>query len=326
MEIINISGGEAMNQLREDDCSYETQLQLIHYLVKTKKIRWRHLQYVFPLFLERDGWSRKQLFKYFQNIVSQYEFKLTNSIVIDIATLYPDFSYLFHERYVEPVEVDDFIREKMLEGRYNYSFYRENPHNLSFDVLKQVIERHINDYCIENGIKNVFKMYIPKKQFDVVVDGNNVILHNCGKVKKDSVNELTAIVNKLKDTHGSVLVYIHERHHKWEKYAKHPIWKNPNVCVIYTPYKYNDDWFSIYYAILNNIYIVSNDNYKDHILKYQTDGDRMSLKAFLAYRHIHTTNFVDLTYPRETIPIIYYRENAAYIPETTGGFIKIEPK
>jgi hypothetical protein len=94
-----------------------------------------------------------------------------------------------------------------------------------------------------------------------VIDGANVLFacHN-------GVKTLNKILNQLCSDGSVVTLVLHKRHFNGKlKDSLSCLLNHPFINLIQTPYGVNDDYYSIYIAMKNESYLVTNDKFRDHI-------------------------------------------------------------
>jgi hypothetical protein len=123
--------------------------------------------------------------------------------------------------------------------------------------------------------------------YDYIVDGGNLLFYGEGKITSNSYRRVGRMLDALAEhyqiRHGSgwprVLLVLHYRHlgkyrneiDSWRK-------KHPGLSICSTPAGQNDD----YYLLLNafprpNAYLVTNDEFRDHIFKFTEKDHNLDL-------------------------------------------------
>jgi hypothetical protein len=187
---------------------------------------------------------------------------------------------------------------------------------------KLVVDQRKKQKCQEDISK--FVTCIESKQYDVIIDGGNVIHSRNGIPQPDDLIELERILisQGLKP-----LVVIYPKHLK--DYSK--LSQIRNICP--SPYNDLDDYY-ILLAYLINLnkgtvtHIVTNDEYQDHILRLN-DGknDNSDFSGHIrddAIRYSNMYGNINLITPLKThsncLQII---DNIAYIPTDDSGFVRV---
>lgn len=98
-------------------------------------------------------------------------------------------------------------------------------------------------------------------EYDVVVDGANVgFFDNKGNDKYIDFNKIVKIVNMTKQLgYKNPLIVLHSRHKKHDRTGSLTPFQ-----VYYTPKGFNDDYFWLYFTIIKNCHLVTNDKLRDH--------------------------------------------------------------
>lgn len=119
----------------------------------------------------------------------------------------------------------------------------------SIELMLNLIEKEI---IITNKINDLLKI-----NYDNIIDCGNIIYNNQGKLNYNNLN----IINQLK---GNNLLIIHTKH---KKNLNSNIFKNN---IYFTPYKFNDDLYILYFFLKmkTKCFIISNDKYRDHIFNF----------------------------------------------------------
>jgi hypothetical protein len=119
----------------------------------------------------------------------------------------------------------------------------------SIKLMLELIEKEI---IITNKINDLLKI-----NFDNIIDCGNIIYNNQGKINYTNLN----IINQL---HGNNLLIIHTKH---KKNLNNNLLKNN---IYFTPYKFNDDLYILYFFLKmkTKCFIISNDKYRDHIFNF----------------------------------------------------------
>ena len=221
-------------------------------------------------------------------------------MIMDIADKYPYLLDLYENSYVGIDTV----------------FPGELPFNdpvINFGSLVEKIESFIEEKYGLFGL-TVFMNHIPTTKYNIVFDGNNVLLHQ-KKVNDYTYGRLIHLVKETKKLGMKPLVFVHKRNIKeMEKLGLKVIEE-----IQETPYHFNDDWFSLYYAVKNNCYLVSNDIFRDHIYNWDTSDNTNLLKIFLKQKKITMEeNFSKLNFDNNNTSIIIKHEGKFYIPGSKG--------
>jgi hypothetical protein len=119
----------------------------------------------------------------------------------------------------------------------------------SIELMLNLIEKEI---IITDKLNNLLKI-----NYDNIIDCGNIIYNNQGKINYNNLN----IINQLT---GNNLLIIHTKH---KKNLNCNIIKNN---IYFTPYKFNDDLYILYFFLKmkTKCFIISNDKYRDHIFNF----------------------------------------------------------
>lgn len=165
---------------------------------------------------------------------------------------------------------------EIVDGYCSYSKCKLDKISLSDDQIGGLLDNIKGTYLKGGDMKEIEAMdqQIKSGNYNIFIDGGNVLFYKDRKVVIDSFRRLETIYNKAKQL-GRPLIVLHRRHKDFLK--KNFKKKSKDVKAIlarmmpdifYTPNKMNDDWFFIWAGISNrNTYVVSNDRFRDHIFK-----------------------------------------------------------
>lgn len=119
----------------------------------------------------------------------------------------------------------------------------------SIELMLNLIEKEI---IITDKLNELLKI-----NYDNIIDCGNIIYNNQGKINYNNLN----IINQLT---GNNLLIIHTKH---KKNLNSNIIKNN---IYFTPYKFNDDLYILYFFLKmkTKCFIISNDKYRDHIFNF----------------------------------------------------------
>jgi hypothetical protein len=97
---------------------------------------------------------------------------------------------------------------------------------------------------------------LPEFEFEsikYVIDGANILFTGGEQMLKNIIRSLAPL--------GNVAVVIHCRHLK----VKSKFLTDEPVLLVKTPYGINDDYYSIWLAMMSSAYLVTNDLFRDHV-------------------------------------------------------------
>jgi hypothetical protein len=196
-----------------------------------------------------------------------------------------------HDDYNIPYE--NFIFSNPIRNYHNMLNYVSG----NFSNIK---ERHI----LDNILIDV----------DIVIDGGNVAHSDSGILNYKYIFGI--IDNTIKKFKNPLLI-IHQRHMKNSKITDYI--KKTKLKVFVTPYGVNDDHYIIYSMIHNDCYVLTRDNFKDHIFDITTNFDYINNEIY------HYVEEKTITYSNKTIanPPNYTRciqvvSDYVYIPTESG--------
>lgn len=216
--------------------------------------------------------------------------------------------------------------------------------NNCYDLIKQ-LDRYFINCNLENNFFDfiILKDYIPEKKegillyyqkiigddifsryisrlntVDVIIDGGNVCHY--GNKGKPNYSFLEIMMKMISKKFKNPLIIFNQRHLKRLKELK-PYSDN----IFSTPYGVYDDYFLIAGLINNNIPIISNDNFKDHIFDmYQLfDCKSNFVKNYISSKTLTYTN-KKISPPSIFTKCVQVIGDEIIIPTTTNGFHKIE--
>lgn len=162
--------------------------------------------------------------------------------------------------------------------------------------------------------------------YDIIIDGGNILFSYGGTISYKSYNYLLSTLKKFKNP----LLIIHRKHFKNNSCKKintiiKNIYDEYKDNIIKTPYGYNDDWYIIFASIFNQLSIITNDNFKDHIFYF--DNDSHFLKNYFAeYILNHNCYSNKIQSIKNYSKCIQVINNNIYIPTKTGYYIYIPIK
>ena len=166
---------------------------------------------------------------------------------------------------------------------------------------------------------------IKPKEYNVIIDGGNVIHSINGKISRDSYTMLEKIIELCKKKFQKVLLVIHKFH--WNKHPKIvEIITKAEIDYYLSPPTYYDDLFIMWYFVCNpTCYIVSNDKFSDHFYYLNQDPQfkHISGERVLNY----STKDIEISEPTTVSRCIQKIDNSYWIPcvknKYINGWIKI---
>lgn len=169
--------------------------------------------------------------------------------------------------------------------------------------------------------------------FDVIIDGGNVIYNFNGKYCDQSLYELEHIFKKIKEQFTSPLIVLHKKHIKIFPQLI-TLFKIYKIKYFLTPYNINDDLFILWFLLKNNnAFIISNDKFRDHIFKFDTNKQKYNFELGLCqFKNIIKQqtlgyNIINNICHIDPVPIysncIHITETHIYLPSPDGKFMEI---
>lgn len=124
-------------------------------------------------------------------------------------------------------------------------------------------------------------------EYDMFVDGNNILHYHDRRVNMNGYKRLKNAYDRLIRLGYNPLIIIHRRHR--DNLAKLPQFAKTKgriermlnaIDTYYTPYGINDDIFFMWGGFITpDSYIVSNDKFRDHIFRTQTQSKKTKNKT-----------------------------------------------
>lgn len=279
---------------------YDYIINIINLLIKQSCLRWRHINVVLrylKMFMKYDSYYTYYISLILPNV------KVCENMIIELGNI---------DRNLLNIYVGYYISSEKLYSNYPNKFPLINYNNLTETIIK-----YIKGKYGELGLIKFLKC-IPREKYDIVFDGNNILLNKQGKFNTKSYIKLVKLYNDCIKKGLNPIVFIHIRIIKIIK--KNNI--NIKLNYISTPYNYNDDWFSLYYAIKNNVELVSRDIYRDHINKFDTEKNSDLLKIFLTHKKLNITkDFENIVFENKNLSIIIKENDKFFIPGKKGYLI-----
>ena len=206
---------------------------------------------------------------------------------------------------------------KELEGYYINCSYPS--HHIDYTKLKKYKITENKDGIIKyykDKIPNYSDFISKLENIDVLLDGGNII-HNC---KEINLKNLEYILTKSLQNYNNPLVIIHQRHFKKQTSQNIAFLKKYKKYIFQTPYNIYDDYYQILGMIYNDIPIVTNDLFRDHIFDMfkMFDSKNNQVK--------HYIESMCLKYGKKIVPYIEYSfciqydEDNIYIPSEYGFY------
>ena len=255
---------------------------------------------------------------------------LTYIYFTDLVKAVSIFKTVLTEFTILDKDLDFILKHKMYKLCYHLNHYyllatMEKPilkdtsvldfiNPLSLEKKNIILELISNKFKYKDSDKK--KLEKKLKNIDCIVDGGNVSFDggvlNYKHTKRILLNVLTQFKNPL--------LIIHQRHLKNAKCRS--ILEEIGISFFKTPAHVNDDYYIMYSVIKNNCYVVTLDNFKDHIFeieKYISDINSI-VRNYISEKIINYTPDSINALPEFSNCIQV--TNQVYIP-TSKGFIII---
>jgi len=284
--------------------------EIYYYLLENKLAKFRHAKIVLDYYLKT---SEKDAIEFYYHSIKPFIPLESNFI-----------SYLLEQKSSPEFQkiLLDFIGKRViLPEIFPFVDIRIKPEKIKInsDLLLKKLDNYIAKKVSPDKLYQ-FKFIINKdvsylKKPLCVIDGNNYLLTEKGEITLKTTVKLKFLIDLLSKSY-QVMIFIHQRHQT----KINQLCSFLNHLITFTPASFNDDWFSLYFAIKNNAYILSNDNFKDHIFLFDTLDETDDLKNFL---ETHQIKYRDkLIMPLNYSKVIQGNSSHILIPGISGFFLK----
>ena len=233
----------------------------------------------------------------------------------------------------------DFIIENKL---YKLLIYLDGYFVKTYNVNNIEYEYEPKLYYLNDNILNNIIIYIEKLfNNNILIKLNNLldndllyiidfanIIHS-KKNKNNNLIYLKKIIDQLICKYNNIILIIHIKYIKIISNLLDFI-KETKILYFLTPYNFDDDLFILwfFFKTKSKTFIISNDNYKDHIYNIQYklfDNKYYNIKYII---HQQTLKFNTNTYilddkPKYSLCIQVYNESNILIPNIYNDFINI---
>lgn len=298
--------------------SFDNALNVFKYLLSIKEVRKRHLNIILTwlinkdmdVFIKEEKFTRLYLDELIPNFTPDIEevyliLKITNvkfrSMLLE-TVLHQPIYYYYLDNTILPNDIQLFDPSS-ISSSMNLSLVQQ-PNILD---LKKYYMTYEQILCIQNKIKDVFisenklNIYdsyikwlsINSSKYNIIIDGANILYALDRKITPNGYRRINQMINHLKNKGLKILLILHKRHFKLNKYKKlWPLYDYQNIknlintwintdnqCITYqTPYNMNDDLFLILASIYNESkQIITNDKFRDHIFKFSNKIGKLNL-------------------------------------------------
>lgn len=205
----------------------------------------------------------------------------------------------------------------------------EKEKNKLLESIGDQFEKKNNRTLFDNFISNIHTV-------DIVIDGANVLFYGDRSITPASYIRLDLVIREFQNK--NILVVLHERHfnirkQKWSNAEKKNVndilneWKKKDIFYK-TPRNFNDDWYAIIAGIIGNSYILTNDNFNDHVFgafDVQRNGRnvfrRWKTENGVFYRFKNNNKVVEFDFPKTYSNEIQKIEDEIYVPLTNGEWV-----
>lgn len=288
-----------LTELVKSEENYDIVKDIIVLLASQKKLSWRHQRTVIRFLSGIMG--KDEFYEYYGRIIFPVSNILKNKEMI------PELINI-DKRLLDFYVGKYYLQEKVCEDR------PEGEYKANLADLKNDIEKFIKRKFSQKGLDRFLKVF-PKKKYDIVFDGNNVLLNKCGRLESESHSKLLILLEQCRQLKLRPLVFIHKRNVKTMK----KMGLSLDFPFASTPYRYDDDWFSLYYSICNNVTLVSRDHFRNHINTFDTLKKKDNLKIFLHQNRMNIKkDFSSIIFTKTVLPIIIKENENYYIPGING--------
>jgi hypothetical protein len=281
--------------------------KIYYYLLANKLAKFRHCKILLNYYLNK---SEKDAIEFYYHSVKPFipvDYHLINFLIEKKSFL--EFQKILLDFIGKRIIIPDIF---------------ENKTKLKYETIKfpltsllKRIEEHIATQVSPDKLYQ-FKFIVNRdisycKKQVCVIDGNNFLLTQKGEITLKTIFQLKNLMDFVSKTFD-IIVFVHQRHQK----TINKLVSFLNSKIIYTPASFNDDWFSLYFAIKNNCYLLSNDRFIDHIFLFDTLHESDDLKNFLEIKQIKFQQ--KLIMPLNYSKIIQGDNTKILIPGITGFY------
>ncbi len=227
--------------------------------------------------------------------------------------------------------------ESSLESHYpivNPKYIQLKTYCSSANVSSHILESIEHELGIES--KTILNNFWMKQttEFNPIIDGGNVLHSRNGTIGAHSLKDLENLIQMVTINVGNPLLILHKRHIKNIPNLTQ-ILHNKKISYFLTPYNVNDDMFILWFFLKTNSnpksFIISNDKYRDHIFKFETDKKKSNMDfSWSQFKNIIgqqtlgydvVNNYIDNK--PEYSRCIQQINDKIYVPNINGGFIEI---
>ena len=255
-----------------------------------------YLDYIYYLYQNND----MKYIEFFMSVLDKFNIMEKDVMFIIDNKMFDLLFYLKNHYIILSLPHDDF------NIPYE-NFIFSNPIRNYHDMLNYVS----GNFCNIKEREILDKILIG---VDIVIDGGNVAHSDGGNLNYKYIFGIIDItIKKFKNP----LLIIHQKHMKNPKILEYI--KRTKLKVFVTPYGVNDDHYIVYSMIHNDCYVLTRDNFKDHIFDITTNFNYINNEMY------HYVEEKTITYSNKTIanPPNYSRciqvvGDYVYIPTESG--------
>ncbi len=229
-----------------------------------------------------------------------------------------------------------------LEKTYSLQYVRDLSNIKKYNFNKIIVDKILEKICIDINKKDCLKLINKVNEFKmnkIIIDGGNILFFYNGKICKKGYQLLLDLINYFYDQNIIPILVIHKRHLKLNKNNNInkiiiELIKLNDEFIFRTPYNKNDDLFILFIGLNLECNIITNDNFKDHIYKFRTNGKDSEenlvekyLEDLICKYSINFSNFKieKLDYLNKSM-CIQINNNRVCIPTTEDRFVFIDYK
>lgn len=208
----------------------------------------------------------------------------------------------------------------LFDGYYCHT--SRNPNFYDYSNLKQY---NINKDCILDFYKskiNVSSIDKVLENKNIIIDAGNVSYYG-KKDKQPNYNNIIKIINLVMKKYKNPLIIIHQRHMKKSCESINILKTKYKNNIYITPYNTYDDYYIIYSIIKNNIPVITNDKFRDHIfdmfkMMYKDDMKQVNIITNYIKDRIINYNINKINYQKHHLynysRCIQHIDDYIYIP------------
>lgn len=234
--------------------------------------------------------------------------EINNKDIDFIIEYCPDMLYFLNGYYCQTSKKSNF-NDYSIFKKYNIEFYKDNI---------------IDFYKTKINIEYINKLLINK---DIIIDAGNVSFFNT-KNNTPNYNNIIKVIKLVMQRYKNPLIIIHQRHMKKSNKFINILKTTYKDNIYITPYNTYDDYYIVYSMIKNNIPVITNDKFRDHIYDMfkLVSNNKKVINMITNYikDNIINYNLNSINYKNHHIynysRCIHYVNDIVYIPTNDGYF------